>query len=68
MHGGISTALTPAKTPKGEWRRALGYFCSPNIHQDPHKSTKMSPGVLLQPCEGLGCRNFGPESRGEHMQ
>lgn len=68
VHGGTSTALTPAKTPKGKWRGALEYFCSPNIHQDPHESTETSPGVPLQPCEGLGWRNFGPGSRVEHMQ
>lgn len=61
VHGGASTALTPAKTPKGKWREALGYFCSPNIHQDSHENAEMSPGAPLQPCEGLGCR-------GEHMQ
>lgn len=50
-----------AKTPKGKWRGALGYFCSPNIHQDSHESRERSPAIPLQPCEGLGCRNFCPE-------
>lgn len=47
--------------------RTLGYFCSPNIHQDPHERTEMSPGVPLQPCEGLGVQKLWPRvQRGTH--
>lgn len=63
QHLQIQSALIPHRhpphredSPVGAWRD----FHSPDTHQDPQEGTERSPGVPLQPFEGLGVQQLCP--------